>query len=82
VPHPLTPIMQRLIGTLQSALPETDVRQIRELIDANQLGLALEWIADTVKPTNLANDPSLRQLLVQLGTQLQIAASIRERLGG
>jgi hypothetical protein len=72
--------MQRLIGTLERALPETDVRHIRELIDANQLGLALEWITDAVTQHRLA-DASLQRLLLQLGTQLKIAESIRERLG-
>lgn len=79
MPHALNPVMVRLVDTLQSALPETDVRHIRELLDANQPGLALEWITDSVTQTGL-QDPSLRQLLVQLGTQLGIAQAIRERL--
>ena len=79
MPHALNPVMVRLVDTLQGLLPEEDVRHIRELIDANQPGLALEWITDAVTQTDL-RDPSLRQLLVQLGQQLGISASIRERL--
>ena len=80
MPHALAPVMRRLIDTLESALPETDVRQLRELIDASQLPIALEWITDAVTQRGLTTDPSLRQLLVQLGTQLGIAQSIRDRL--
>lgn len=79
--HALDPVMRRLIGTLESALPQTEVRHLRELVDASQLGIALEWITDAVTQRGLTSDPSLRQLLVQLGTQLGIGASIRTRLG-
>ncbi len=82
MPHALDPVMRRLIETLESTLPETEVRHLRELIDANEPGIALEWITDAVTQRGLTSDPSLRQLLVQLGTQLGIAASIRTRLGG
>jgi len=82
VPHALDPVMRRLIETVSSALPETEVRHLYELIDATQPALALEWITDAVTQRGLTSDPSLRQLLVQLGTQLGIAASIRSRLGG
>lgn len=78
--HALAPIMRRLVDTLQGALPETDVRQLHELIDASQLQLALEWITDSVTQRSMTRDPQLRQLLVQLGTQLGIVQSIRDRL--
>jgi hypothetical protein len=81
VPHPLIPVLERLVETLQGALPETEVRQIRDLFDANQPELALEWIADAVSQGGLL-DPSLHQLLLQLGMQLGINDSIRDRLGG
>lgn len=80
--HALAPIMVRLLATLESALPESEVRQLRALIDTSQLALALEWISDAASQRGLTNDPQLRQLLVQLGTQLGIAASINERLRG
>ncbi|MBL8957821.1 MAG: hypothetical protein JNK82_44010 [Myxococcaceae bacterium] len=80
--HALEPVMRRLIDRLETTLPETEVQHLRSLVDASQPGLALEWITDAVTQRGLTSDPSLRQLLVQLGTQLGIAASIRTRLEG
>ena len=80
MPHVLAPIMRRLVDTLQGGLPESDVRHLHELIDASQLPMALEWIADATNQRGMTADPQLRQLLVQLGTQLGIAESIRDRL--
>ena len=80
MPHALAPIMVRLVDTLQGVLPETEVRQLRELIDLSQLQLALEWISDSVAQRGMNRDPQLRQLLVQLGTQLGIGPSIKARL--
>lgn len=78
--HPLTPVMNRLVETVASALPADDVRRVRELIDANQVELALEWLTDAVTASGMRVAPDLRQLLVQLGQQLRIAESIRGRL--
>ena len=82
MPHALSPVMRRLIDTLQTTLPETEVRHLHQLVETSQLPLALEWIADAASQRGLLHEPSLRQLLVQLGTQLGIAQSIRERLRG
>ncbi|MBK7865171.1 MAG: hypothetical protein IPJ65_42555 [Archangiaceae bacterium] len=79
--HPLTPVLARLLDALNGSLPEDALGQVRDLLDANQPELALEWLVDALAPSDRA-DPQLHQLLLQLATQLGIADSIRERLEG
>lgn len=71
----------RALASRCTFLSEPDRVQVTELLEANELGVALEWIADAAREAGAALEPSLLELMLRLAGAMGIEASVRERLG-
>src|SRR5262249_48848001 len=72
--------MISLRDVVRENLPPEDQRQIADLIDANEFGVALEWILDTVSETDNMLPPSALELVEKLAKEMDMYSAVLDRL--
>jgi len=70
----------RLRDLVLDRLPEGDQRQISELIDANEFGVALEWVLDSLTETGRKLPHRALKLVESLAKQMEMYPAVLTRI--
>ncbi len=66
--------LRQVLSELHSAIPHTDREEIKEFIEHNELGLALEWLCASVTDNNVSLTEKQHEAIRQIAEQMQIDA--------
>lgn len=69
-------LQEALLGRLS----DEDQRQVTELIDANEFGVALEWMLDSLAESRSTLPGSALPLVEKLAREMEIYPTVLERL--
>lgn len=68
-----------LLVALEQRLPPDDRRDVAELIDANECGLALQTIGDVLAEESIPVDDTIVKQIVELANDIGLPSEVAER---